>query len=95
MTKTYRVAIVRSILEADPNVVETNVTDCETQIGFWTKDAHSDHEKETGYYSDEGYDWDQFVGLSEETQTKLRKMKVEIQFNDCEGYENEGGAFLE
>lgn len=104
MTKLFKAFTVLSILQTDPNVDQCEINDCTLteeiiQVSFHTKDMVSDETDKTGYWSKEGYDYDNFRGLSYETEQRLAQLNVsdsdgDIQYNECEGYENEGAVFI-
>lgn len=88
MTKTFRVKLVKDILMKDSNVREILVN--ENGVAFWTYDLVSEEEVE--------YSFDCFEGLATETVQCLKKIGIDVdkklQFNDCQGYENEGCVFI-
>lgn len=91
-----KVKTVIKILKSDPNIKEVYY-DAEgnaEQVHFSTHDKTSDESENTGYFSTEGYNWDEFIGINAKTVQKLKILGYDYQFNDCESFENEGTVFL-
>ena len=81
MYKTMRLLMIKDILEADSNVNKVDVQD--DNVVFWTDDPTGD---------EEGYEHDQHFGVNHKTHVRLKKLSVDVQWNDCPGGYNEGKA---
>jgi len=90
-TTKYLTAI--TLLKSDPKVEPESVHIVDDQILFCTTDPTSDEQEGTGYYSDEGYNYQEH-GLSVTTENELQQLGFSIIFNDCESFENEGSLNL-